>query len=108
MVDGQADQCGVRSELALCRPVVVKRELSQNAKLLIYWSIFVPTITYGHEFWVVTKRMRSRVQAAEMTSLRRVAGLSLGRDRLRSSAIREELGINLHQKESDEVVWASS
>ncbi|TWW71090.1 hypothetical protein D4764_17G0005730 [Takifugu flavidus] len=62
------------------RSVVVKRELSRKAKLSIYRSIFVPTLTYGHELWVMTKRTRSRVQAAEMSFLRRVAGLSL-RDR---------------------------
>ncbi|TWW67330.1 hypothetical protein D4764_02G0003710 [Takifugu flavidus] len=71
---------------------MVKRELSRKAKLSIYQSIFVPTLTYGHELWVMTERTRSRVQAAEMSFLRRVAGLSL-RDRARSSAIREELGI---------------
>ncbi|TWW54923.1 hypothetical protein D4764_0190400 [Takifugu flavidus] len=76
----------------LHRSVVVKRELSRKAKLSIYRSIFVPTLTYGHELWVMTERTRSRVQAAEMSFLRRVAGLSL-RDRVRSSAIREELGV---------------
>jgi len=33
---------------ALLWSVVVKRELSQKEKLLIYWSSFVPTHTYGH------------------------------------------------------------
>ncbi|KAK0136316.1 hypothetical protein N1851_027786 [Merluccius polli] len=68
--------------------VVVKRELSR--KLSIYQSIYVPDLTYGHELWVMTERTRSRVQAAEMSFLRRVAGLSL-RDRVRSLVIREEL-----------------
>ncbi|TWW62684.1 Receptor-type tyrosine-protein phosphatase T [Takifugu flavidus] len=77
---------------SLHQSVVVKRELSQKTKLSIYRSIFVPTLTYGHELWVMTERTRSRVQAAEMSFLRRVAGLSL-RDRVRSSAIREELGV---------------
>ncbi|KAK0156607.1 LINE-1 reverse transcriptase [Merluccius polli] len=57
-------------------------------------SIFVPALTYGHELWVVTERTRLRVQAAEMSFLCRVAGLSL-RDRVRSSVIREELGVDL-------------
>uniref|UniRef100_A0A671UC54 ribonuclease H n=1 Tax=Sparus aurata TaxID=8175 RepID=A0A671UC54_SPAAU len=77
---------------ALHRTVVTKRELSRKAKLSICRSIFVPTLTYGHERWVMTERMRSRVQAAEMGFLRRVAGVSL-RDRVRSSAIREGLGV---------------
>ena len=79
---------------SLYRTVVTKRELSRKAKLWIYRSIFVPTLTYGHESWVMTERTRSRVQAAEMGFLRRVAGVSL-RDRVRSSAIREELRVEL-------------
>uniref|UniRef100_A0A8C6L8D1 Reverse transcriptase domain-containing protein n=1 Tax=Nothobranchius furzeri TaxID=105023 RepID=A0A8C6L8D1_NOTFU len=78
---------------ALYRSVVVNRELSQMAKLSIYRSIYVLTLTYGHEFWVVTERTRSWMQAAEMSFLRRVAGLSL-RDRVRSSVIREGLGVD--------------
>ena len=62
---------------ALCQSVVAKRELSQKARLSAYQSIFVPTLTYGHKLWVVTERTRSWVQAAEMSFLHRVAGLSL-------------------------------
>ncbi|TWW59397.1 hypothetical protein D4764_06G0009270 [Takifugu flavidus] len=91
---------------ALHRSVVVKRELSRKAKLSIYRSIFVPTLTYGHELWVMTERTRSRVQAAEMSFLRRVAGLSL-RDRVRSSAIREELRVEplLLRVERSQMRW---
>ncbi|KAI3368310.1 hypothetical protein L3Q82_007829 [Scortum barcoo] len=74
------------------RTVVVKKELSRKAKLSIYRSIYAPTLTYGHELWVMTERTRSRIQAAEMSFLRRVAGRSL-RDRVRSSVTREELGV---------------
>ena len=81
---------------SLYRTVVTKRELSHKAKLSIYWSIdrsiFVPILTYCHEGWVMTERTRSRVQAAEMSFVRRVAGFSL-RDRVRSLVIREELGL---------------
>ncbi|KAK0132211.1 putative uncharacterized transposon-derived protein F52C9.6 [Merluccius polli] len=86
--------------------VVVKRELSRKAKLSIYQSIYVPALTYGHELWVVTERTRSQVQAAEMSFLRRVAGLSL-RDRVRSSVIREELGVDplLLRVERSQMRW---
>ncbi|TWW71715.1 hypothetical protein D4764_16G0002120 [Takifugu flavidus] len=77
---------------ALNLSVTVKKELSRKAKLSIYRSIYVPILTYGHHRWVMTERTRSRIQAAEMSFLRRVAGLSL-RDRVRSSDIREELGV---------------
>ncbi|KAJ0004772.1 hypothetical protein NQD34_010986 [Periophthalmus magnuspinnatus] len=75
---------------SLYRSVVMKKELSRKAKLSIYRSIYVPTLTYGHELWVMTKRTRSRIQAAEMGFLRRVAGCTL-RDRVRSSVTWEEL-----------------
>ncbi|TWW69272.1 hypothetical protein D4764_18G0000780 [Takifugu flavidus] len=77
---------------ALNRSVVVKKELSRKAKLSIYRSIYVPVLTYGRQRWVMTERTRSRIQAAEMSFLRRVAGPSL-RDRVRSSDIREGLGV---------------
>ncbi|KAK3507140.1 hypothetical protein QTP70_008534 [Hemibagrus guttatus] len=77
---------------SMYRSVVVKKELSRKAKLSIYQSIYVSTLTYGHELWVMTERVRSRIQAAEMSFLRRMAGRSL-RDRLRSSVTREELGV---------------
>ena len=44
---------------ALCRTVVVKRELSPKAKLLLDQSVYSPTLNYGHELWGVTQRMRS-------------------------------------------------
>ncbi|KAK3516914.1 hypothetical protein QTP70_028206 [Hemibagrus guttatus] len=59
---------------SMYRSVVVKKELSRKAKLSIYQSIYVPTLTYGHELWVMTERVRSRIHAAEMSFLRRVAG----------------------------------
>ena len=70
----------------------MKKELSQKAKLSIYWSIYVPNLTYGHELWIVTERTRLRIQAAEMGFFRRVSGLSL-RDRVRSLVIREGLRV---------------
>ncbi|KAL7857954.1 hypothetical protein AOLI_G00180560 [Acnodon oligacanthus] len=87
---------------SLYRTVVVKRELSRKAKLSIYRSVYVPTLTYAHELWVMTGRMRSRIQAAEMSFLRRVVGYTLF-DRVRSSAIREELRVeplSLHVERS--------
>ena len=51
---------------SLYRTVVTKRELSQKAKLSIYRSVFVPTLTYGHERWVMTERTRLQLQAAKM------------------------------------------
>ncbi len=68
---------------ALYWTVVVIRELSQKAKLSVYQLIYVPTLTFGHELWEVTKRMRLRIQTAKISFLSRVAGVSL-RDSVRS------------------------
>ena len=54
---------------ALHYSVVMKRELSKKAKLLIFKAVFVPILTYGHEFWVTIERMRSQVQESEMRLL---------------------------------------
>lgn len=35
---------------------VVFRELRQKAKLSIYWLMFIPLFTYGHELWVMNKK----------------------------------------------------
>ena len=42
----------------LHRSVVVKRELSEKAKLSIYRSVYVPTLTYGHEIWIMIERIQ--------------------------------------------------
>ena len=41
---------------ALHHLVILKPELSRKAKLLVFKSILVPTLTYGHEFRVMTER----------------------------------------------------
>ncbi|KAK3542076.1 hypothetical protein QTP86_011949 [Hemibagrus guttatus] len=88
------------------RSVVVKKELSRKVKLLIYQSIYVPTLTYGHELWVMTERVRSRIQAAEMSFHRRVAGHSLT-DRVKSSVTRSRAAAPPHQKGAVELARAS-
>ena len=52
---------------ALHYSVVMIRKLSKKAKLSIFRTVFVPILTYGHESWVMTERMRSQVQASEMS-----------------------------------------
>ena len=49
---------------SLYRTVVSKRDLSRKAKLWIDRLIFVPSLTVGHEGWVMTERTRSQVQVA--------------------------------------------
>ena len=62
---------------ALHYSVVMKRELSKMAKLSIFKAVFVPIFTYGHESWVMTKRVRSQAQACEMRFLQKIEGVTL-------------------------------
>ena len=72
--------------------IVMKQELSKKAKLSIFKAVFVPILTYGHESWVMTERMRSQVLASEMRFLRRIEGVTLF-NKVRSSEIRKSLNI---------------
>ena len=77
---------------ALHYSVVMKRELAKKAKLSIFKAVFVPILTYGHESWVTTERMRSQVQASKTRFLRRIEGVTLF-NKVRSSEIRKSLNI---------------
>ena len=63
-----------------------------NVVHVIFIICFVPILTYGHESWVMTERMRSQVQASEMRFLRRIEGVTLF-NKVRSSEIRKSLNI---------------
>ena len=55
-------------------------------------TVFIPILTYGHELWVMTERVRSQVQASEMRFLRRIEVVTLFK-KVRSSEIRKYLNI---------------
>ena len=74
------------------RSVVTKRELFSTAKPSVFKLIFVPILTYGHESRVMTERILSQVQAAEMGFLWRVNGVTL-RNKVRSCQIDKTLNI---------------
>ena len=75
---------------SLYRSVVTKKEVSWRMKMAIFKAVYRPALIYGHEQWVMTERIRSRIRAAEMRFLRTAAGLTL-RDKTHSSTIRESL-----------------
>ena len=55
----------------------MKRELSKKAKLSVFKAVFVPILTYGHESWVMTEKMRSQVKASKLRFLLRIEGVTL-------------------------------
>lgn len=64
----------------------------EGAELSIFRSIYLPALSYGHELWVMTEKIRLPIQAEGKSTLHWVAWLSL-KNRMRSLAIREELGV---------------
>ncbi|KAI3361166.1 hypothetical protein L3Q82_012910, partial [Scortum barcoo] len=56
--------------------VVVKKELSRKAKLSIYRSIYVPTLTYGHELW---KPLLLRIERSQLRWLGHLFRMPPGR-----------------------------
>ena len=72
--------------------VVKKREFSNDVKLSVFKSVFVPILTYGHESWITSEIVLSQVQPAEMRVLRRVHGVTL-RDDVRSCEICKALKV---------------
>lgn len=49
--------------MTLAQSLMIK-ELSLKAKLLIYWTLYNPAFTNGHEIWIITKNIRSWIQVA--------------------------------------------
>ena len=91
---------------ALHYSVVMKRELSKKLKLSIFKAVFVPILTYDHESWLMTERVRSQVQASEMRFLLRIEGVKLF-TKVCSSKIRKSLNIEplLIQTERSQIRW---
>ena len=62
------------------------RHVPNKAKLLIRMTILRPILLYGHEYWILTKKLKSKITAADMKVLRLVKGVTR-RDRLRNADI---------------------
>ena len=56
----------------------------------VYNAMVVPMMTYGCESWVLREKEKSRVQAAEMNVLRKVAGVTR-LEHIRNEEVRQRL-----------------
>ena len=63
-----------------------------ECKMTIYTTILKPILLYGAETWVMTERLKSKINAAEMKILRLIYGVTR-RDRIRNTKIRGDLKI---------------
>ena len=50
--------------------LLTDRNVPRKTKLVIHKNILRPLLLYGHESWVATKRLDSRIQATDMNVLR--------------------------------------
>ena len=74
------------------KKVYESREISKEAKVAVFKAVAVPTLTYGCEMWVLKEREKSRMLAAEMRVLRKIADVSR-LDHVRNEMVRERLRI---------------
>lgn len=104
-IDRRIASAGVSIQ-QLFRKCLSRSGISHQVKLAVYRTIFVPTLTYGHENWVMSERMKSRIQAAEMRVLRRIAGCRRI-DKIENKVIRENLKVEplLLQIEKSQMRW---
>jgi len=78
----------------LYHTILVKKEITVATKLTCYQSLFVPTLTYGHEAWTLTKERTDRLKTLEMKFIRPACGYTL-RDEKRNAELRETLGVKV-------------
>jgi hypothetical protein len=74
----------------LCNTIFGKREIETKTKLQVYNTVLEPILLYGSESWPSRGAEVSKITAAEMKCLRRIAGKTR-RDRVRNDRIREDL-----------------
>jgi hypothetical protein len=74
----------------LVNTIVGNKELKEDTKMLIYNTVFIPTLLYGTESVTVLDKHKNRMQASETKYLRKVNGKTR-RDQIRNTTIRNQL-----------------
>jgi hypothetical protein len=78
--------------VAALYPLLREKSIPRKVKTSIYTSILRPTLIYGSETWTLTEKLKSKLQAAEMRTLRLIFGVTL-KDRKRNVDIRRALEV---------------
>ncbi|CAH1997516.1 unnamed protein product [Acanthoscelides obtectus] len=82
------------------------KKIRRKSNVIVYKTIFRPTLIYGSEGWVLSNRLKSKIHAAGMKFLRKVKGITR-RDKIRNDIVRSELGVEpiLHRVEVQQLRW---
>ncbi|CAH2003424.1 unnamed protein product [Acanthoscelides obtectus] len=82
------------------------KKISRKSKMMVYKTIFIPTLIYGSEGWVLTNRLKSKIQAVDMKFFRKVTRITR-RDKIRNDIVRAELGVESisHRVEVQQLRW---
>ena len=54
--------------VGLLYPLLKERDIPVKVKVTIYKTVLRPILIYGCEAWVLIKRLKSKIQAAEMST----------------------------------------
>ena len=73
-------------------PLLKERKIPKDDRVCIYTTILRPVLLYGSETWVLTQKLKSKIQATEMRVLRLIHGVTR-RDRIRNENIRKSLSV---------------
>ena len=73
---GRRDGIAMSAVGAMQRNVFGSRELSKEATVEVYNAMVVPVMTYGCESWVLREKEKTRLQATEMSVLRKITGVT--------------------------------
>jgi len=55
----------------------------KHRKVVIFKSVIVPILTYGHESWAMTEKVLIQVEAPDIGFLQRLHGVAQGRTKVR-------------------------
>ena len=66
-----------------CFGLLLRIKVEPKGNTFAHQSVYVPTLTYGHELWVMTERAGFLIQEVEIGFLQRVASLYL-RERVKN------------------------
>ena len=75
---------------------IFKKGVSKAVKMRLYESVLIPTLTYGCEAWVVSAKVKKKIEVLEMRVLREIVGVRRV-DRIRNARVRNmcESGVSL-------------